>query len=145
SVAVYNYMKTPDIWEKFKAINVDVRAEMELAQTQYKKTHGKDVALVECYDAWVEHQLSSFVSDGKTWVDGAIEKVETDWKPTESQEDDPLGHENFRALQEILDILKQDATEIDLSNFKLEDSDDSDDSMDDADGGGDGSIDTSDG
>lgn len=98
---------------------------------------------MECYDAWVEYQLSSFVSDGKMWIDDAIKKVETDWKPTDSEKDDPLGYENFWVLQEILDILKQDATEIDLSNFKLKDSNDSDDSMDDADGGGDGLINTS--
>ncbi|KAI2675771.1 CAZyme family GH18 [Penicillium roqueforti] len=138
TVAVYHYMKDTDIWGKFKAINVDVRQEMQNAQDQYKKDNDKDISLLDCYDAWTGHQLNSFVTKGKKWVEDAIEKIKEAWKPTESKEDAPLEHENYEAVVENLDLLQKEADDaIDMSNFNL-DLDDSNSSD-----GTDGGMDTS--
>ncbi|KAJ5710985.1 glycoside hydrolase [Penicillium malachiteum] len=102
TVAVYNYMRDSDIWDKFKAINVD------------------DISLLDCYDAWMDYQLDTFVTKGNQWVKDAIEQVKTDWEPENSEDDDPLGHEYYRAVEIVLELLQGEADDaIDLSHFDL--------------------------
>ncbi|KAJ5726244.1 uncharacterized protein N7483_007601 [Penicillium malachiteum] len=110
-----------DIRDKFKAINVDVRQEIQNAQDQYKTTNGKDISLLDCYDAWMDYQLNSFVTDGKQWVKDAVKDLKKDWEPEESEDDDPLSHEYYRAVEIALDLLQGEADDaIDMSNFNLD-------------------------
>lgn len=91
------------------------------AQTQYKKNTDKDVSLLNCYDAWMKDKLNELVEDGRDWVDQAIDDIKTQWKPKDSEADDPLGNELFQSLEEILQLLDQDAqSAIDSDHFDLD-------------------------
>jgi len=123
-------MRDSDIWTKFKAINADVRTEMQTAQDQYKKTNSKDVSLLDCYDAWMDSQMNDFVKKGKDWVDKAVKKIQDDWKPKDDDSDLVKG--NYNAVQVILDFLAREAdAAIQMSNFDLGLGDDSMDTSDD--------------
>lgn len=90
------------------------------AQEQYKTDKGKDVKLQECWDAWLDQQFGKFVNQGGNWIQNGITQLREKLKPEDSEEDDPLRHELYKAWTTILDLLKAEADEvIKISNFDL--------------------------
>ncbi|KAF7171570.1 hypothetical protein CNMCM5623_003945 [Aspergillus felis] len=112
TIAVFNYLRTDAVWAKFKAINDKIREEMERADQQYKKDKNKDLDLLGCWDAWMEHQLNKFVDGGRDWVKKALKDMEDHWVPSNfDNPQDPFMKQVCDAIQQVLPLLELAAAE----------------------------------
>jgi hypothetical protein len=76
------------------------------------KDKNKDLDLLDCWDAWMEHQLNKFVDGGRDWVKKAVKDMEDHWVPSNFKNlQDPFMKQVCDTIQQQLPFLELAAAE----------------------------------
>lgn len=112
TIAVFNYLQESTVWDKFKAINQNIREEMERAQDASGEdaSGNKKENLLDCWDSFMNHKLEKLTEDGKNWVAKAIQDMKKYWV-AENFDNDGFMRQVCKAVHEQLALLEAKAIE----------------------------------
>ena len=110
---MFNYLRADNVWDKFKSINDNIRAEMEHAEVGYSTVNPdkREITLRDCWDEWMEDQFDRMVQGGRDWIAKAISQMKELYDPDKFQGQPDLV-QRCQAIQAQLTILGTKAARV---------------------------------